>query len=413
MIISVAMALAGALLGTFFYLYIKDRSEQIIHEVTIESGSQITLGLFFKEPIANSSFITDINAIDTNVPASYRIRIGIWKFNTECVLNIVDTTPPRATAVPQLIYTEWLPDARDCVADITDRASCFVRYTDDNPDVSVGGEYDVDVSVIDMYGNETIVPVPFTVIDDHIPPVISGVEDMFFYTDETILYRQGVTYSDNYDEHPEFWIDTDDVQEGVPGEYTVIYNCRDEYGNLTSVSAVLELEERPEHYDDMLIVYDMAREVLADITTEDMTDLEKAFNIFYWARYNIHYIGTSTKVDWIECALEGFRTYQGDCFTYYSCCKALLDVAGIENMFVQRSPYYYSHHYWNLVLIDGQWYHCDATPSTSHTGFYFMYTDAELDNGHRFDEELDQLPPRAEESVQRNLNYYTRTLREG
>lgn len=406
------VAALGLAAGTVFYFHVEERESQIIHDVTIEAGSPISLDLFFHEMLPESSFITDVNAIDTNIPASYKIKIKVWKFTTNCVLNIVDTTPPTASAIPQLTYTDWLPDVSECITDINDLSQCHIFYTDGTPDISYGGEYDVNVSVVDAYNNVTIVPVPFTVIDDHIAPVIEGAHDMEYFTDETVLYRQGVTYSDNYDPNPSFEIDTSDVQAGVPGEYPVRYISQDEFGNTAVETVTLTLTERPPHYDDMLVVYEMAQEVIDSITTEDMSDMEKAFKIFYWARYNIHYIGTSTKEDWVLCALEGFTTYQGDCFTYYSCCKAMLDVLGIENMFVERYPIYYSHHYWNLVNFDGQWYHCDATPSSSHEGFYFMYTDAEIDTSHRFDEERNGLPPRATESMQRRLNYYNQTIRE-
>ena len=170
--------------------------------------------------------------------------------------------------------------------------------------------------------------------------------------------------------------------------------------------------DKPDNFDDMMIVYEEAQAVLDEITEPGMSDVEVAFRIFHWARNNIHYIGSSDKSTWVDCAKDGFELYRGDCYTYYACCHALLDVAGIDNMMVERYPVYRSHHYWNLVYLEGQWYHCDSCPSSSHTGYYFMYTDNELGTSNNFDKESEVYPARATESVQRRLNYNTLTISE-
>jgi hypothetical protein len=60
----------------------------------------------------------------------------------------------------------------------------------------------------------------------------------------------------------------------------------------------------------------------------------------------------------------------------------LLDCAGIPNMMVERFPVYTNGHYWNLVQLDGEWYHCDATVFRDHPSMYFMCTDDEIDDSH-------------------------------
>ena len=68
-------------------------------------------------------------------------------------------------------------------------------------------------------------------------------------------------------------------------------------------------------------------------------------------------------------------------------------------------------HFWNLVYLNGQCYHCDSSPSFEHDGYWYMRTDDELDWSHRFDIEGD-LPPRATESVLDQLDFYNMTMRE-
>ena len=52
-------------------------------------------------------------------------------------------------------------------------------------------------------------------------------------------------------------------------------------------------------------------------------------------------------------------------------------------MIVTRYPVT-TRHYWNLVYMNGGWYHCDATPFVGHRGIYFKLTDAKLDKHHKF-----------------------------
>ena len=69
----------------------------------------------------------------------------------------------------------------------------------------------------------------------------------------------------------------------------------------------------------------------------------------------------------------------------------LLDAAGIPNMRVDRYPAYNGNiHFWLLVKLNGEWYHCDATEGYSdHPGVWFMCTDAEIDDKyHQFDGSL-------------------------
>lgn len=391
--------------------YDRYMDSKIIKEVTIETGSAVTLESFFTEPVEDSYFVTDISQIDTSHPGTYGIKLHSWRFDTDVILNVADTTSPTGVAVPQTVYAGMLPPVEDCITDISDLAAVDISYYEDEPDISQGGEHLIPVSLTDIYGNETVIHVPFTVIDDHTPPVINGTHDMEYFIGDSILYRDGVTVEDDHDEDPELSVDTSEVDPDADGVYPVVYTAVDECGNISTVTVELTMRTMPEGYVEPEIVYGLAQEVLDEITEPGLTDVEVAFRIFNWARWNIHYVGYSTKTDWTAGAYEGFTTLSGDCYTYYACCKALLDVAGIENECVERFPVYSSSHYWNLVCLDGQWYHCDASPSFQHSGFWFMRTDAELDNAHQFDPEV-PLPERATESVQSRLDFYNFTIEE-
>ncbi len=403
------IVMALVLAGDLFYHYDRKMAARIVRNVTIETGSAISLDDFFNEPIDGSYFVTDVSLIDTSHPGTYGITLHAGRFDTESVLNVVDTTAPTGTAVPQTIYAGRLPDVYECVTDIYDLSDVSVSYYEENPDVSVGGDHLVPVQLMDNSGNVGVIHVPFTIIDDHTAPVIEGAEDKEYFIGDSIMYREGVTVTDDYDPDPVLTIDTSAVDPDTDGVYPVIYTAEDEVGNISTVTVEITMRTMPEGYVEPEIVYGLAQEVLDEITEPDMTDVEKAFRIFNWARWNIHYVGYSTKTDWTAGAYEGFTTLQGDCFTYYACCKALLDVAGIENCCVERYPATNSMHFWNLVNLDG-WYHCDASPSFEHSGFWFMRTDDELDYSHQFDDT--DLPERETESVQDRLDFTNFTIEE-
>lgn len=153
----------------------------------------------------------------------------------------------------------------------------------------------------------------------------------------------------------------------------------------------------------------LAGEILAEITTEGMTDMEVAFAIYRWTGSNIAYVGSSDKTDWGAAAYRGFTERIGDCYTYFAVAKALFIAAGIENMDVVKCNHGGSSHYWSLINLGDGWYHVDCTPRRS-PGRFFMNTDAELEsysqannNSHIFEGSL--YPRRATKSVQHLIDY--------
>lgn len=140
-------------------------------------------------------------------------------------------------------------------------------------------------------------------------------------------------------------------------------------------------------------VYEIAEDILSGLWCGD--DLNTSWAIFNWVHSNINYQTLNEELSYEEAAYRGFTRKTGDCYVYFSCAKMLLDCAGIPNLMVERYPVITNGHYWNLVQIDGLWYHCDATVFRDHPDMYFMLTDDEIcDEHHQFDGSL--YPERAE-----------------
>ncbi|MBR1798020.1 MAG: hypothetical protein IJ757_08450 [Clostridiales bacterium] len=410
-LLTVAAVLAGLILGaTVFDLkYVHDQKAKINHEVTIETGTPIDLNDFIIEPVPEIMFYTDITAIDTDVPGSYKLILDFSGVHENVILNVVDTTAPVGEAVPQTIYCDQLPEASSVVTDVYDLAPVTIAYKTE-PDVSVGGEFTFQVSLTDPSGNETVVDVPFTVVDDHTAPLIYGAHDLEGFVGESISYLDGITVTDNYDTDPVLTVDNSQVNNHISSSFPVTYIATDENGNSSSVTVNISFRVRPERYYEPEELYELCDQMIEQysIYDEDMTDVQKAFRIFNWVHNYIHYIGTSDKIDWTVGAYDGLTTFQGDCFTYYAVCRAFLDNAGIPNMLVERYPITWSPHYWNLVKLNGVWYHCDSCYAYYHEGYYFMYAYNDLNHSdHGYDTELYAEYNVAQDSVQQYVNYST------
>ncbi|MCD8300866.1 MAG: DUF5011 domain-containing protein, partial [Clostridiales bacterium] len=218
--------------------------------------------------------------------------------------------------------------------------------------------------------------------------------------------KSGITVTDNTDEEVELEVDTSQVDTETPGTYEITYTATDGAGNSSSASTYITISEKPEENVDEDTVLELAREVLDDITTEDMTKKQMAWAIYNWCRNNIAYVDTSDKDSWTNGAYQGFTKRSGDCFIYFSTAKALLTAAGIPNLDVVKSDTHYSSHYWSLVDVGDGWYHFDATPRKGDDDYFFLLTDDELEeyssrhyNSHIFDHSLYPATPTEDSTV--------------
>ncbi len=103
-----------------------------------------------------------------------------------------------------------------------------------------------------------------------------------------------------------------------------------------------------------------AGRIVSQITDDTMTKPEKAAAIYNWVQGNMTYTTTGPKSGEAESALYGFRRHSGCCYEYYAMSHYLLEAAGMPNIPVVRASD--GDHFWNLVDVDGIWYHFDATP---------------------------------------------------
>ena len=400
------ICVAAAVLAVLIVVFIVscDEKANIKEEVMIEAGTPITLDVFFDEVPDNAVFLTDVSGIDTKIPAVYQLKIGYGKKQeADVILRIEDHVGPTGDPVPMTLYCGWkMPDATDCVEHLFDLSGIAkIEYQEGVPNFTTGGSFSVPVLVTDVYGNSSVILVPFTMIDDKTAPVITGVHDLELTggNPEGLDFFTGVLVTDDYDTEPAIRVDDSQVNYTVNGTYEIIYQAIDKAGNIGTAKANLKVtmpveaqqssNDNGDYYVGDGDPYAVAKKVMAGLWRD--SEVETARAIFNWVHDNLWFRLLSGTRTYESAAYRGFTRHNGDCYVYYACCKMLLDLAGIENMRVDRSPRYNGNiHYWLLVKLNGEWYHCDATEGyNDHPGIWFMCTDDQInDKYHHFNGSL-------------------------
>lgn len=152
-IIAISVILVAALsLGLFYGFQAK------FHDLTLELGQQIPDVSAFTTSLAIrdwASFETDISKLNISKPGAYELTLR-HGFQTETViLNVVDTTAPKAVFcdLTANLGTEISPD--DMVVSCSDLSEVRVDFTTPLVQPDTFGMQNVEVVVSDIYGNST------------------------------------------------------------------------------------------------------------------------------------------------------------------------------------------------------------------------------------------------------------------
>ncbi len=329
--------------------------------------------LFTEMRKAGADLPTFDRSFDPSVlaPGTYDVRLH-GKYSTPTVaLTMVDTTPPLLTTVPVTAYVGHTLTPEKLVGELSDATEVTLSFRSE-PDTSRAGTISVTVIAKDAGGNKTESSAAVTVIEDTAAPAIYGVKTIYAQQNGTVSYRSGVSAYDNADGNVTVKVDASRVDVTKIGKYTVIYTATDKAGNTATQSAAVYVTGANQASVNLY-----ADEILAAITTPGMTDTQKASAIYNWCVGHLRYSTATSHLmgKFLEAAYSGFTSHIGNCYTYYAVASALLTRAGIENIEIQRdNPY--APHYWNLVKINGNWYHLDTCPKwKNHEIKAFLLTD--------------------------------------
>lgn len=362
---------------------------RVVEELTVEAGSGPPALQDFVIEGEEASFVTGIYQFDYTVPADREVTLRVDGADYKTMLHIVDTIAPEMAVRDLQSFTKVARKPEEFVVSVRDVTEVSLRFREE-PDITLEGEQTVAIVAVDQGSNETVKEAKLILAADTEAPVITGVEDLTILEGDAISYKKNVTVTDNCPDGLELMVDNSEVNLSEEGEYPVTYIARDASGNETTVTATVIVE--PRMYD-LQTVYALADSVLAEITTPEMTPLEKVKAIYRYNTGNIAYINHSEKDDWARAAYEGLAEHKGDCYVYACTAKVLLDRAGIQNMDIEKIPTS-RRHYWNLVNLGDGWYHFDTTPRTDHPTI-IMWTEAQLmeysgrhHNSHNYDHTL-------------------------
>ncbi len=336
---------------------------------------ELNVEAFLKEKsdLSSASLVEPLTIPDKMGVYPAKIKIGDVVYDSN--IQVTDMVPPKATAVNQTVWQNDKIEASMFVTDITDITNVVASYVQE-PDFSKPGDQTVQIKLTDEGNNETIIEAVLTVIQDTEPPAIYGVKDNTIYINTPVSFKKDVYVYDNRDGEIDFTVDSSQVNQNKPGTYKVIYIATDSSGNTSTKEAMYTVKEPTVTMEEL---ERLADEILAKITTPDMTLREKAWEIYQYVNKHLTYTNYSDKTDWMKEAYNGIVNGVGDCFTYFSMSELLLNRIGIKTLRVERlTKPGENRHFWHLVNYGEGWYHFDACihrpPLVS-----FMLTDAELD----------------------------------
>ena len=135
----------------------------------------------------------------------------------------------------------------------------------------------------------------------------------------------------------------------------------------------------------------MASAVLDELVTEDMTDYEKELAIYEWMTRELSYdtgvlqVIPNTQAD-CDNPYGVLKYHNAVCVGYATTFRLFMQMLDIPCMVVHATELYHS---WDLVQLDGEWYHVDIY-SDQNSGNYanFNMNDEMCSQGHEWDRDF-------------------------
>lgn len=150
-------------------------------------------------------------------------------------------------------------------------------------------------------------------------------------------------------------------------------------------------------------LYSAITEITEEIIEEDMTDMDKVIAVHDYLVVNTVYSEDQDKADFLATAYSVLIEGEGQCQGYAEAFTALLMISGVETKVISGDALdvsaTYQPHAWNLVKIDGDWYHADVTwddpiPDTGGSAIhtYLFRSDDFFERDHAWSDLFDDCP---------------------
>lgn len=341
-----------------------------IAPVTLEATGEVLEG----EQLGEGLYL--FSRLTLNTLGTYELLAKDGEEILPVLVSVTDTTAPLLEVEEANQWYLGYPISAEHFVKAGFDATGYTCAFEKEPDWDLEGEQPVTLIARDGAGNTASYAFTLTLQKDDVPPEILYVQNLNGYIGESVSYLKTVVCEDNCDGTLPVQVDTGGVNIYKPGTYTVIYRAQDSAGNTAEKRCTLTLVEaritEAEFEAAVNACYD-------SIITEDMTLKEKGYAIFQYTNQNIRYKASSDKRDWKYEAWRGITTGRGDCFTFCSVARALLEKAGAQVQVVTRyGGKKNTRHWWLLVDLGTGYYHFDAINVGPKNYTCFMRTTAEV-----------------------------------
>lgn len=337
------------------------RYDWVRTEVELELGTTLTKEHILVDAEKDGELIAQeaINEINLGGAGKYTLTVQSGDSIRNCSITIQDTQPPQVELKQVSILPTQKCKMEDFIVSATDGSGEVQLELLTELPFGTEGNHTVQIKATDKLGHSCTVQTLLRIHTDITPPSIYGLTDIKIIANspEVPNYTKNVEARDAQDGYMDVFFDDSKVDLTTPGVYFVYYTATDNTGNLAKKTRKVMV--LPDYADTEKLVADLAK----GLTKTDPESLRD------FVRDNIKYIGQAWGGD--DPVAYGFTKWQGNCKVHAMCLQALLDYFGYENDLIWLMPQF-TPHYWNIVKIDGVWYHIDSTPAVSHQKYSLM-----------------------------------------
>lgn len=320
----------------------------IREQLLVELGNPITKEDILLNPGRDGDLIDQkqLDKINKSGVGTYTVTVTGDRVGS-CSVSVADTTAPKLTLknVSVMKGTKVTKNSfiKSC-SDASDKVSTTIKGL---PDCKTKGEYTVTIIAEDPSGNKTEKTAKLSVTGDKKAPVFSGLKTMEVKKGSSPNWKSGVKAKDNVDGTVEFTVNTDKVNLNKAGTYYATYTATDKAGNKATARRKVVVG----HND--ADTRELVRSTAAKLSSDALT-------IAKWVRKNIRY---NTNWGGSDPIWYGLKEKRGNCYVHAKVLEAFLKEKGYQTQLIWVTD---KSHYWNLVKLDGKWWHIDSTPGTKH-----------------------------------------------
>lgn len=331
----------------------------MVEAVTLELGQPLEKAALLLDPEADAELIDQavLDEINASPAGVYTVTSEDGGISCSCTVTIQDTTAP-ALELKSVTVRKGSSVGKDAfIVSATDISGAVTTRLMTELDFNTISTQEVVIEAEDINGNIISATTTLKVVGDTTPPTFSGMSTLTVSKHSTPNYTSGVTAYDDWDGSVKFTYDASKVNTSVAGTYYVTYRATDKAGNGAT-------------YRRKVVVNHDAADTAALVSSIASGLSSNAESIRDYVRNNIAY---SSSWGGSDPVWYGFKNRSGNCYVHALCLQALLREKGYSTQLIWVTD---KTHYWNIVYLNGKWWHIDATPSAIHSRYSLM-TDAQ------------------------------------